>query len=57
MVLSDPLVGSNWTGINGGGAEEIGIAAIGSRCDGGGVEEVDIYIQKKTNLVETTATH
>ncbi len=33
-------------GMNGGGAEEIGVAAIGSDCDGGGVEE-DIYIKSK----------
>ncbi len=29
-------------GLNGGGAEEMGVAAMGSVCDGGGVEE-DIY--------------
>jgi hypothetical protein len=42
MFWLDPLLGSSWTGLNGGGAEEMGVAAMGSVYDGGGVEE-DIY--------------
>jgi hypothetical protein len=54
MSLSEPLVGSSWTGLNGGGADEIGVAAMGSDCDGGGVEE-DIYkVVEQLNLVGTT---
>jgi hypothetical protein len=33
MFFPEPLEGSNSTGWNGGGAEEIGVAEIGSDCD------------------------
>jgi hypothetical protein len=47
MVLSDPCEGSSRNGTSGGGAEDRGIAAIGSHCAGSGEE--DIY-EKEVNL-------
>jgi hypothetical protein len=46
MSLPESFEGSSWTGAKGGGAEEIGVAKIGSEVDGGGVEE-DIYKKKR----------
>jgi hypothetical protein len=56
MDLSNPLAGFRRTGTNGGGAGEIGVAAIGFDCDGGEVDE-DIYNEWKLNLVRATTTH
>jgi hypothetical protein len=56
MDLPDPLAGSSRTRTNGGGVEEIGVATIGYKYEGGGVDE-DIYNEWKLYLVGTTTTH